>query len=197
MAHANRLEWVAVFRQPEMGTSFFPVRETLSMNSSRRAGWYYRWWGEWFGPETMKQLVKSTSHLPRTVVLAVDLDDRQISDINVFPKTAYLTIDSSKITSKVTESIQGLPDLIDLSLSGPQITDDSLRELASLKSLKNVRLGNTSCTEEGIRSLLESLPVCDNIETIKTESGSYVFRQYELTSEGKMVQVVRYEIPQE
>ena len=72
----NRLQWVAVFRQPEMGTSFFPVRESLSMNSSRRAGWYYRWWGEWFGPETMKQLVKSTSHLPRTVVLAVDLDDR-------------------------------------------------------------------------------------------------------------------------
>ncbi|MCH2201989.1 MAG: hypothetical protein MK102_08460 [Fuerstiella sp.] len=147
----------------------------------------------------MKNLINKTDNFPRTAVMALDLDDQQISEINRLAKTAYLWIDSSEMTSKVTESVQGLPDLHEIELHGHQITDDSLRELASLKSLNEVRIVNTSCTEEGIQRLLESLPKCSpgpdpsqfhygiRIRTVKNEPGSSVEKFYELTPEGTLV----------
>ena len=182
--------------KPQASTIHAPDSHIAAdMDSIRGAGWYFRGMGEWHGPFTIKELVDYTNNFT-PAVMALDLNDQQISEINILPKTVYLVIHSSEMTSKVTKSIKELPDLHTISLWGQTITDESLCELANLKSLDEVRLVNTSCSEEGIRRLLESLPKCSRsrdptqfhygIRLVTNESGSALERSYELTPEGKM-----------
>ncbi len=62
--------------------------------------------------------------------------------------------------SALQASLQGLPDLEFLDLSGTKITDTGLAALKQLSSLRELGLHRTHISDEGINDLRRSIPNC-------------------------------------
>jgi Leucine-rich repeat (LRR) protein len=75
----------------------------------------------------------------------LDLRDSELDDVSLFA---------------LQESLEGLPNLQTLNLSGTKITDVGLTALKHLRSLRDLGLHRTHVSDEGVNGLRKSIPHC-------------------------------------
>ena len=76
-------------------------------------------------------------------------------------KLATLSLDGRQFTPEVAEILASLGTVTTLGLYGNEVTDDHLKLLDSIKSLKRVSLDQTTATPEGVAALQAALPDCE------------------------------------
>ena len=121
--------------------------------------WYFLGHGEWHGPFAFKAIRRITKKFkPGPYVMAGGVTDEEFAIIMTYPQLTGIALVSPNLTVRSTEALPALPQLRELIICGPQITDDFLFGLRSITSLKTVTLIHTSCTRDGVRQLHEILP---------------------------------------
>ncbi len=105
-------------------------------------------------------------------VESVDAGFAQITDngielLSTLPKLRELTIGGNKLTDVGLQAVRLMPGLVYLDLSGSQrtdsglwqvsVTDLGLSAIASVKNLRELRMGGTSVTARGVETLRASL----------------------------------------
>ncbi len=78
-------------------------------------------------------------------------------------KVTRLRLSGTQITDKGLKEVAKLPNLEDLLLTGTKITDAGLKELAKLQKLTILDLDFTKITKTGVAELRKALPNCNII----------------------------------
>jgi hypothetical protein len=73
-----------------------------------------------------------------------------------------LNLYDARVTNRDLQELARMPNLIHLDISGnPDVTDDGLRHLASIQTLRKLSLDGTSVTKDGLAQLQSALPNCE------------------------------------
>ena len=83
----------------------------------------------------------------------LSVDARDLRTLLRFPDLSRLYFTESDLGDKGIKNIRGLKRLEFLDLMGTRITDDSLANVASLTSLKELVLARTAITDDGVKEL--------------------------------------------
>jgi hypothetical protein len=122
--------------------------------------WHFYTMGEFHGPFSLERILELTSGMPQLFPLAAGASDEELSVLEKHPKIIGLALVSAHITVAATATLRALPRLRELILCGPPITDDFLRGLSSIATLRDMTLIGTACTKEGVGDFLVHVPEC-------------------------------------
>ena len=124
-------------------------------------GWYYWGQGDWNGPCTFEEAMKTTPNWPSRGLLVDELDDTELGRVRADPRICMIAIMSTKLTSDSAGILCTLPNLDELILLGQEVTDEFLMQLRFVsKKMETITLTETSCTDEGVRSFLKLRNSC-------------------------------------
>jgi hypothetical protein len=121
--------------------------------------WHISIWGEWYC-NTLDKIMELPSAQHHPFLLAEGANDEDLIVLQQYPQVRGLAILSLTLTTAAIRTLGSLPDLRELILCGPPITDDFLLSLKSLAAIEVITLVHTSCTSDGVRSFLEAVPKC-------------------------------------
>lgn len=109
--------------------------------------------------ESLLQLLAHMPNLERLNLRRVLVGDRLAEGVMRF-KLAFLSLDDSRLTDEGLRPIGQITTLRELSLNNTRITDAGLRHLAGLKDLERLYVGDTRVTKSGCAMLQQALPKC-------------------------------------
>jgi Leucine-rich repeat (LRR) protein len=109
--------------------------------------------------ESLLQLLGHMPHLERLNLRSVLVGDPLAEGVLRF-KLTFLSLDDSRLTDEGLRHIGQITTLRQLSLNDTRITDEGLRHLTGLKNLEYLFSGNTRVTESGRAKLHQALPNC-------------------------------------
>ena len=139
--------------------SFKGKARATAMTGTRM--WHFFGHGDWHGPFSFDEITDLTSPIPRPFLMASGINDAQLNVVQTYPKIGGLALVSPHITLAATGTLRALPDLRELILCGPPISDDFLLDLIGMTTLREITLVHTACTQHGVRKFVESVPDCD------------------------------------
>ena len=109
--------------------------------------------------ESLLQLLGHMPHLERLNLRRVLVGDPFAEGVMGF-KFTFLSLDDSRLTDEGLRPIGQITTLRNLSLNNTRITDAGLRHLTGLKNLEDLYVGNTRATKSGCAMLHQALPKC-------------------------------------
>lgn len=114
--------------------------------------------GEWRGPFTLNE-IRESNH-PNQFLMAEGASDEDLEELLALPAFGGLAIMSPHVTIAATATLQLLPQLRELILCGPPITDEFLLNLAAIATLREITLVHTSCTSSGVQRFMDAATKC-------------------------------------
>lgn len=109
--------------------------------------------------ESLLQLLGYMPNLERLNLRRVLVGDPLAVGVMRF-KLTFLSLDESRLTDEGLRPIGQITTLRELSLNHTRITDAGLRHLTGLKNLERLYVGNTRATKSGCVMLHQALPKC-------------------------------------
>lgn len=109
--------------------------------------------------ESLLQLLGHMPHLERLNLRRVLVGDPLAEGVMPF-KLTFLSLDESRLTDEGLRPIGQITTLRELSLNHTRITDAGLRHLTGLKNLDRLYVDDTRATESGCAMLQQTLPKC-------------------------------------
>jgi hypothetical protein len=120
---------------------------------------YFQLFDNNISDDSLLQLLGHMPHLERLNLRRVLVSDPFAKGVMRFQLT-FLSLDDSRITDEGLRHIGQITSLRELSLNDTRITDAGLLHLTRLKNLKDLYLGNTRVTKSGCVMLHQALPKC-------------------------------------
>jgi Leucine-rich repeat (LRR) protein len=109
--------------------------------------------------ESLLQLLGHMPNLERLNLRRVLVGDSLAEGVMRF-KLTFLSLDDSRLTDEGLRHIGQITTLRELSLNHTRITDAGLRHLTGLKDLERLYVGDTRVTRSGCAMLHQALPKC-------------------------------------
>jgi hypothetical protein len=85
---------------------------------------------------------------------------RRVLGDDFFSSVVDVNLSGSQVTDAGLEHLKGLSQLQTLWLDGTQVTDAGLAQLKGLSKLQWLGLNDTKVTDEGVKKLQQALPKC-------------------------------------
>jgi Leucine-rich repeat (LRR) protein len=109
--------------------------------------------------------LQGLTHLRRLVLDGTNIEGQGLVHLQELPELKELGLGCPKLTELFVVELTGLKKLETLSLAKSPISDEGARHLAQLKQLKELDLSNTHVTAARVAELKKSLPQCRIITT--------------------------------
>lgn len=109
--------------------------------------------------QCLLQLLDHMPHLERLNLRHVLVGDLLAREVSRF-KLTFLSLDDSRLTDEGLRQIGQITTLRELSINSTRITDAGLRQLTGLKDLERLYVGDTRATNSGGAMLQQALPKC-------------------------------------
>jgi hypothetical protein len=120
---------------------------------------YFQLFDNDISDESLLQLLGHMPDLERLNLRRVLVGDPLAERVMRFQLT-FLSFDESRLTDEGLRPIGQITTLRELSLNHTRITDAGLRHLTELKNLEDLYLGDTRVTKSGCAMLHQALPKC-------------------------------------